>query len=511
MSTLMAPESARGGRRRWRRAGGASAALALLAALLVGSPAAPASAAPATVVSLTFDDGNADQMTAVPILQQYAMHGTFYIITGSVGAPNYVTPANLATINGNGNEIGGHTVTHPDLTTVPIDEAERQICNSRVTLAGWGYPTTSFAYPYAASNAAVESVVANCGFNSARMLGDIASAHGCAGCAVAGTIPPADPDNLAAVDEIDNTWTLAQLESVVTMAEAVGGWVPFTFHHICAGTGCDSLSISPTLFTSFVSWLSTRPSTTSVKTVGQVIGGTVKPLVSGPPATSTTAVTNPSLETPAGSGFPQCWMPGGYGINTAVWTASSVAHTGSVAERLAVSGYSSGDAKLLPTFDLGSCSPAVTAGATYTLSAWYQSSAVTQFALYYRDSSGAWYYWTSSPWFAAATAYTQASWTTPAAPAGATGISFGLNLFANASLTTDDYAIAPTVAGAAVVARAAAAATTKIPIVTPPRVTTGPSIGRPHHPNWSARSRPTVLGGKTLRGGQRISVPFLPD
>jgi hypothetical protein len=48
-------------------------------------------------------------------------------------------------------------------------------------------------------------------------------------------------------------------------------------------------------------------------------------------------------------------------------------------------------------------------------------------------------YWTSSPYFAAATAWTQAVWTTPALPAGATGISFGLNILGNGSLTTDDY------------------------------------------------------------------------
>ena len=37
---------------------------------------------PPTVVSLTFDDGNADQMTALPILDSVGMKGTFYITTG---------------------------------------------------------------------------------------------------------------------------------------------------------------------------------------------------------------------------------------------------------------------------------------------------------------------------------------------------------------------------------------------------------------------------------------------
>jgi peptidoglycan/xylan/chitin deacetylase (PgdA/CDA1 family) len=476
--------------------------LALTCGVVVGMAPAPARAAPPTVVSLTFDDGNADQMTAVPVLQQHGMHGTFYVISGSVGAPNYVTRANLATIAQAGNEIGGHTVSHPDLTTVPLDEARRQVCNDRVTLSGWGYTPTSFAYPYAAYNSTIEGVVADCGYNSARALGDLASAHGCTGCGQAGPIPPPDPYALEALDEIDSTWTLAQMQSAVTAAERSGGWVPFTFHHICGG--CDSLSISPSIFSSFVTWLASRPSSTTVKTVNQVVGGTVKPVVSGPPASGGLAVANPSLETLGGSGFPQCWFPGGYGTNTVTWTRSSDARSGSFSERLDMSGYSSGDAKLLPVLDLGGCSPSVAAGSTYTVSAYYKATRATQFALYYRDASGAWYYWTSSPWFASASAWTQASWTTPAVPAGASGVSFGLSLFGNGSLTTDDYAIGP----------AGAAAGSGTAPVAPQGL--APASGyrpgsHPHHRTWSRTSRAFLPAGPGVRPHQRVAVPFLPD
>ena len=43
----------------------------------------PAQAAGPTVVSLTFDDGNADQMTAAQIMNTYGLDGTFYITSGS--------------------------------------------------------------------------------------------------------------------------------------------------------------------------------------------------------------------------------------------------------------------------------------------------------------------------------------------------------------------------------------------------------------------------------------------
>ena len=57
----------------------------------------------------------------------------------------------------------------------------------------------------------------------------------------------------------------------------------------------------------------------------------------------------------AATTFPQCFQPGGWGGNTAAWSSATPGRTGSTAEQLALSGYSSGDAKLLPTLDLQTC------------------------------------------------------------------------------------------------------------------------------------------------------------
>lgn len=440
------PDAANGSvTRRWgegifRRIVTAVGILALTAAgFAAGAPAAVA-AAP-TVVSLTFDDGNADQMNAAQILNDNGLKGTFYIPSGSVGTQNYLTLANLQALASAGHEIGGHTVTHPDLTTLTTDEATRQICNDRVNLSNWGFQVRNFAYPFAAENATIEGIVKNCGYNSARGLGDIKTRFSCPGCPLAETIPPANPYNTAAPDEEDSSWTLADLQKSVTQAEAAGGWVQLTFHHVAASSA-DPLNITPSLLTQFAAWLKGRPATTTVKTVDQVIGGSTKPLVSGPavppPPSSGNLVRNPGLETLAG-GTPQCWQTGGYGTNTANFSVVSPGHGGNVAERLVVTNYVNGDAKLLPSLDLGGCSPGVTAGHTYNLAAWYTSTAATQFALYYRTGLGSWVYWTSSPWFGTASAFQKASWTTPPVPSGATGLSFGLNLFSNGTLTTDDY------------------------------------------------------------------------
>ncbi|HEX3785682.1 MAG TPA: polysaccharide deacetylase family protein [Pseudonocardiaceae bacterium] len=475
---------------------------------------ATAGAAPAATttkpvqVSLTFDDGNADQMTALPYLQKYHMNGTFYIITGVVGAPNYLTQANIATIASEGNEIGGHTVSHPDLTSVPQDEAMRQICNGRATLASWGYQVTDFAYPYADLNPAVEADVKACGFNSGRGLGDIASSHGCTGCATAESVPPKDAYDLAAVDEIDSTWSLAQMEQVVTTAEKKGGWLIFTFHHFgTCGAACDP-EITLPLFDSFLSFIQGQESKgVSVKTVHQVDGGTVKPIVTEPPSTNTT-LPNPSLEaSTTGDGFPDCFMPAGYGTNTPTWARTTNAHTGSYAQQVSVTGYSDGDAILLPTFDLGACTPAVIPGDSYNLSIWYESTAITQFALYTRTAGGYWSYWTSGPWLAPASTWTQATFATPAVPAGQVGISFGLAVIANGSLTTDDYAISgPGIAASSTSSTSSASRSLLASPNAIAKLPSGPSV-TPAKP-WGKHAEPTVPRSAP---GKVIAPPAMPD
>ncbi len=435
-----------------RRLAVLAAAASLVAAIAAPVVAlAPASAAtrPLTVVSLTFDDGASDQLAAAKIMNTYKVKGTFFVNSGYIGAAGYDTRADLSALAAAGHEIGGHTVTHPDLAVATDDEARRQICADRNTLLDWGFAVRSFAYPFASSTPANETEVRDCGYDSARMLGDLRTRFGCADCGYAETMPPADPYYTKALDEADPSWTLADFQSAVTNAERTGGWVQFTFHHICSD-GCE-LGVSPSLFESFVKWVSARATAhnTVVRTVGDTVGGAVRPKVAppadAPPATGANGVANSGFESIGANGVPACWMTASWGSNTAAYGTVSPGHSGAVASRVQVSDYGSGDGKYLPTFDLGSCAPAVTSGHNYSLRAWYTSTAVTQFAVYLRTTSGAWHYWTSSPWFPAASAWTEAVWTTPDIPAGMTGISFGLNMFSNGTLVTDDYALYDTV------------------------------------------------------------------
>ncbi|MEZ2389059.1 polysaccharide deacetylase family protein [bacterium RCC_150] len=449
-------------------------AVALLIAALFNTAmfVQPAQAAGPLVVTLTFDDANADQVAAANYLNSKGMHGTFFLPSGFLNAtdPNggpapYMTTAQALALQSAGNEIAGHTVTHPDLAQMDANEVKRQICNDRVNLTNMGFRVTNFAYPFASATPAVEQTVADCGYNSARGLGDLKSkaAPTLTDLSEPLPVPAADLYFTKAPDEVDNTWAVSDMQSVVTQAEPGGGWVQLTFHHFDSTT--DPLTVTTANFHAYVDWLATEQTAgrIAVKTVSQVMAAQFpdpsnsaldvnKPVVQGPPPpppiTVGNLLQNPSLETagPVASGLPYCWAIGSYGTQTSTFTSVSPGHTGNVAEQMVTTGYVSGDAKLLPTLDLGQCAPSATPGHTYQMSAWYKSTAPTQFELYYRTGLGTWTYWTASPNFAAATAWTQATWTSPPVPAGASAISMGLNLLSNGTLTTDDYGLFDSVA-----------------------------------------------------------------
>lgn len=436
--------------------------------------AAPASAAAAaarataghpgrTVVSLTFDDGDSDQLAAARILNAHGMRGTFYVITGAVGTPGYLTLPQLRKLAAAGNEIGGHTVSHLDLTRLPAAEVRRQVCQGRDTLLRWGFRVTSFAYPGGFSDPGVAAIVRGCGFGNARIAAGLRQPE-CPGCAPAETIPPARPYAIRTPGQVDGKWTLAELKrTVITAQRRGGGWVPLVFHHFCVGQRCPPLSLRPSLLTAFTEWLARqRAGGVTVRTAGEVAGGPARPQVPVPPARPH-QVGNASMSTVAGSAavdpaledvgvpgtFLRCWMPGGYGHNSVTWRRIRAAHTGPYALRLQVTRYASGDAKLLQQFDLGACSLPVTTGRSYQLAAWYRATTRTQYSVYYRDQQGRWRYWTSSPFFQPATRWTRAVWATPPVPAGATGVSYGLALSAKGTLITDDYSFRPAPPGIA--------------------------------------------------------------
>jgi peptidoglycan/xylan/chitin deacetylase (PgdA/CDA1 family) len=237
--------------------------------------ATPAAAAASTVVTIGFDDGTAEQIGALPILQAHGMTATFFVNTASIGDAEHLSWADLHTLFAAGNEIAGHTLHHANLAPLTTAEARQEVCTDRNNLLANGFPATSFAYPFGSFDSGTEQVVHDCGYNSGRGVAGITK-NG----PFAETVPPADAYATRTPPNPKKSTKLSTLQLYVLNAEANGGgWVQFVFHRLCEQ--CGAYAITPANFTAFLDFLQAEVAggRVTVQTTAQVIGGPVNPPV----------------------------------------------------------------------------------------------------------------------------------------------------------------------------------------------------------------------------------------
>jgi peptidoglycan/xylan/chitin deacetylase (PgdA/CDA1 family) len=276
--------------RSWDRAGNAEAVQTKTILVITGQVTAQQITGE-TVVTFTFDDAYEDQyLYGSPLMQAHKFTGTYYVITSNDddGFKCCMSWSQLDTLLAQGNDIGSHTITHPnDLTKLTTAQLKQEICGSRQDLISHGIPDPqSFAYPDGLYNAAVRSMVQQCGFNNARQGGGISQGNTTPAPPYAETVPPRDPYALRtiAVDGAADE-KLADLESYVTAAATHGGgWLPITFHDVCDAKAADFSdcmskfgSVLDTVFGRFLDWLAAAgqpggaPASVIVKNVCQVM------------------------------------------------------------------------------------------------------------------------------------------------------------------------------------------------------------------------------------------------
>lgn len=150
---------------------------ALVEAMRSGRPLPPNS------VAITFDDGLADFAEhAWPALRARDLVATLYVVSGNVGGraewlvegaagvapPLMLTWEQIRRLDAEGCEIGGHSVTHPELDTLGRRELMDEVALCRRTLsAGLGHPVRSFAYPHGYHDRRATAAVAAAGYDSA--------------------------------------------------------------------------------------------------------------------------------------------------------------------------------------------------------------------------------------------------------------------------------------------------------------------------------------------------------
>jgi peptidoglycan/xylan/chitin deacetylase (PgdA/CDA1 family) len=173
------------------------------------------------LVSLTFDDGWTSHATeALPRLQQAGMRGTFYITTGFLDTPAYLTTAQLTGLHAAGQDLGAHTIDHPHLTQLASAQVDAQLQVPRATLQSlYGVPASSFASPYGEYDAATLQKIrgvygshrtVNSGFNT-KLDTDVYQLR---------------------VQNITSSTTSADVAAWVAAAQAQGSWLILVFHDL---------------------------------------------------------------------------------------------------------------------------------------------------------------------------------------------------------------------------------------------------------------------------------------
>jgi peptidoglycan/xylan/chitin deacetylase (PgdA/CDA1 family) len=121
---------------------------------------------PAKSVVLTFDDGYEDNYTyAFSTLKKYNKVGTFFVITDAFGYGGYLTKTQIKEMADSGMAIESHSVTHPDLSKLPIEKLTYELGLARKKIKELtGKESYFLAYPYGSYTKRVETIARGQGY-----------------------------------------------------------------------------------------------------------------------------------------------------------------------------------------------------------------------------------------------------------------------------------------------------------------------------------------------------------
>lgn len=154
-------------------------------------------------VSLSFDDGFADNRVAADILEEFGARGCFYVCPGIVGERDAIRlhdfcrsrlqfplPSafldwdDLESLLARGHEVGAHTMTHPNLGEIGASEMEMEIVSSRDEIVTRLGGVRHFAWPrgqWRHFTSRAREMVFNGGFDSCASAvrgAHVVAAHG---------------------------------------------------------------------------------------------------------------------------------------------------------------------------------------------------------------------------------------------------------------------------------------------------------------------------------------------
>lgn len=178
------------------------------------------------IVSLTFDDSWEDNFSsALPVLNQYGFRSTQYYATANIQSKP-TEQFKIAEFVKSGHEIGSHSVTHSDLTTLSSTALTKELRDSKAyleTFAGAGN-VKSFATPYGSYNAKVTTAIlryyqsnrnVDVGFNTQDGL----------------------VSSNVRVENVESTTTMSEYNSWINQAARDHTWLVLVYHRVANDPG----------------------------------------------------------------------------------------------------------------------------------------------------------------------------------------------------------------------------------------------------------------------------------
>ncbi len=211
------------------------------------------------IITITDDDGfTSFNQYGLPLLNQYGFKSTDYIITSDPSrGPSYVSDAMIQNLQANGQEIGSHSITHPDLSNLSNSQLDTELGNSQAYLQNLlGVSVPNFAAPYGSYNQQVLDTAkqyyrsfrtVNSGYNAKNNF---------------------DPYQIM-VQNLHSDTTLAEFQSWVDQAKATNTWLVLVYHQINPDTASGTYNTYPADFNAQLNVI--KNSGIPVRTVNQAL------------------------------------------------------------------------------------------------------------------------------------------------------------------------------------------------------------------------------------------------
>jgi peptidoglycan/xylan/chitin deacetylase (PgdA/CDA1 family) len=122
---------------------------------------------PEKSVVLTFDDGYIDNYTnAFPILKEFNMNATIFIISTYLDGGTYLSPNQVKEMSDYGIDIESHTVTHRRLSEMSYEDQLKELKNSKESIEKiTGKPIIAIAYPEGKFNEDTKKATMEAGYS----------------------------------------------------------------------------------------------------------------------------------------------------------------------------------------------------------------------------------------------------------------------------------------------------------------------------------------------------------